>query len=185
MEVLCRVCNTVQALDVTLWKSRTDLRSRWKYFSCNTKPCWLILADLNFQLPQVDCKSLWDVKSHTGSQGTKLQRTRNVPGQKKELPAVSLFPVCRSPNLDEADYLGTRHYTAEDHPTQSCRAADSKGWQKRQQFSGCCATEYHPFYLMVGLDKKQNSCPCICPPSFKMICRVTKSTPKLTLQVDC
>lgn len=48
----------------------------------------------------------------------------------KEFRAVSLFPVCECPNLDEPDYLGTRHYTAECHPTQYCMAEDSIGWQK-------------------------------------------------------
>lgn len=73
----------------------------------------------------------------------------------KEFGAVSLFPVCECPNLDEPDYLGTKRYTAESHPTQHCMAEDSTGWQRQVTAGGFCATEYQTFYLMVVLVRQK------------------------------
>lgn len=64
------------------------------------------------------------------SNATQWIKEKSWREHEKEFRAVSFFQACECPSLDEPDYLGTRRYTAECHPTQYCMAEDSKGWQK-------------------------------------------------------
>lgn len=105
---------------------------------------------------------------------------------KKNSQLYLFSPVCKSPNLDEADYLGTRHYTAEGHPTQSCRAEDSKGWQKRSNSFRLLCHRISPFLFNGGVRQKAGQLPMHLPPFLQDdLQRVMKSTPMLRPQIDC
>lgn len=97
--------------------------------------------------------------------------TQRTEEQRREhdnkVRTVSLFPVCKCPNLDEPDYLGTRHYTAECHPTQQCTAEDSKGWQKTRNSLSLLCQRIPYFYLTVMLVRQKAVQPLFSRNLFK------------------
>lgn len=87
------------------------------------------------------------------TQRTKEQRREHD----SKFRTVSLFPVCKCPSWDEPDYLGTRHYTAECHPTQQCMAEDNKGWQKTSNSLSLLCHRIPHFYLMMMMLVRQKA----------------------------
>lgn len=91
--------------------------------------------------------------------GEMSNTTQRTEEQRREhdnkFGTVSLFPVCKCPNLDEPDYLGTRHYTVECHPAQQCKAEDSKGWQKTSNSLSLLCHRIPYFYLMMMLVRQK------------------------------
>lgn len=113
----------------------------------HTQLFWLISLDLNFfqfKTPEVRA----GVMSNTTQRTEEQRRERD-----NKFRTVSLFPVCKCPNLDEPDYLGTRHYRAECHPTQQCMAEDSKSWQKTWNSLSLLCHRIPHFYVMLVRQK--------------------------------